>query len=109
MSRCCELMVVVDGYDDTKYEEIVDAVKDLGYDGYVDAIGSLIVFNSETINICAGRLDEEVASELHQAIWRANGDFCAVRVGMRDLEEDRPYFSGTKEEYAKYIAEGDSS
>jgi len=63
MSRCYELTIVVDKYDDTKYKEIVDAVKDLGYDADADFMDNRILFNSETININAGRTEDEISSE----------------------------------------------
>lgn len=109
MSRCYELTIVVNDYEDSNYEAIVDAIKGLGYDGDADVIGREIIVNSEVVNLCSGRTEEEASSEIHRAIWKANGGFCAVHVGLRCLDNDIPYFSGTKEDYREFVEEGDTS
>ena len=106
MSRCYEMTIRVTGHFFGRYSEIVDAVADLGYEADND-ISTLekthiIQFCSETINITAGHSDKSVSREIVEAIWKANGAFCKVYVGMRDLDADFPQYSGSKETFDEW-------
>jgi len=92
MSHSYEMTIMVTEHQDAKFEAIRDAVAGLGYDTDPDHIGSQILFPSETINITAGHDDEAVAADVTRAIWKANGAWCRVDVGMRDLDADVPNY-----------------
>ncbi len=92
MSRCYEMTILVQEHNADRIEEIVDAVSGLDYEADGDAQGDVFQFCSETINIAAGHSDESVAREVVEAIWEANGAFCKVQVGMRDLDADFPSY-----------------
>ena len=55
-----------------------------------------------TINITAGHSDESVARAIVEAIWEANGAFCKVHVGMRDLDADFPSYSWDEASFDKW-------
>jgi hypothetical protein len=104
MSRMYAMTIMVDGHDKSRYEAIVDAVVSLGYDADADLIGAQIVFSSEVINLGGGCSDEAAAKEIHQAIWAANGAFCDVQVGMRDLDAEIPTYLGSESQYEEWLA-----
>jgi len=102
MSRCYEMTMSVREYNADRIEAIVDAVSDLGYEADGDPQGDVFQFYSETVNIAAGHSDESVAREIAEAIWEANGAFCKVQVGMRDLDANLPYYSWDEESFDKW-------
>ena len=102
MSRCYEMTISVQEHNADRVEEIVDAVSGLGYEADSDALGDVFQFYSETINIAAGHSDESVAREVVEAIWEANGAFCKVHVGMRDLDADFPSYSWDEASFDKW-------
>ena len=93
MSRRYEMTISVREYNADRFERIVDAVSGLCYEADCDICGDVIQFCSEIINIAAGHSDESVAREVVETIWEANGAFCEVDVGMRDLDADFPSHS----------------
>ena len=102
MSRCYEMTISVREHNDDRFEKIVDAVSGLGYEADCDVCGDVIQFCSETINIAAGQSDESVAREVVEAIWEANGAFCKVHVGMRDVDADFPSYSWDEASFDKW-------
>ncbi len=93
MSRSYEVTILVEEHDREKIEAIGDAVRDLEYEADPNQIGSQLIFDSETINVAAGHTDEDIATEIAHAIWAANGAWCRVRIGMRDLDANVPEYS----------------
>ena len=102
MSRCYEMTIWVREHNADRLEAIVAAVSDLGYEADGDVQGDVFQFCSETINIAAGHSDESVAREVVEAIWEANGAFCKVHVGMRDLDADFPSYLWDEASFDKW-------
>lgn len=107
MSRSYEITIGVSGFDRMKADAITEAIKGLEYEteeGYsCDEPGNTrLDFRPETININAGRTEDEVAQELHHAIWKANEAFCIVTVGLRYLDDTIP-FVGDEAGYDEWI------
>ena len=104
MSRCYEMTISVREHNADRLEEIVDAVSDLdfGFEAEINNDVDTIQFCLETINIAAGHSDESVAREVVEAIWEANGTFCKVDVGMRDLDADFPSYSWDEASFDKW-------
>lgn len=107
MSRCYEMRITVGEHRSSKTAAIIDAVAALGYD-VIDAdnesppgrsTGKRISFGTETITVVGGQTDEDVAREVHEAIWKANDGFCVVNVMMRDMDAEVPCYTGTEHEY----------
>ena len=102
MSRCYEMTILVQEHNADRIEAIVDAVSGLDYEADGDVQGDVFQFCSETINIAAGHSDKSVAREVVEAIWEANGAFCKVQVGMRDLDANLPYYSWDEASFDKW-------
>ena len=102
MSRCYEMTILVQEYNADRLETIVDAVSGLGYEADGDVQGDVFQFCSETINLAAGHSDGSAAREVVEAIWEANGAFCKVHVGMRDLDADFPSYSWNEASFDKW-------
>ncbi len=85
MSRYYEMMITVnDPVPDRKdaIEEAARAEWDLG-DCY-EGDGAITL--SGNGRLCGGETEDEFAERIAQAIWQANGQFCAVEVSATDLE-----------------------
>jgi hypothetical protein len=96
------MTILVQEHNADRIEEILDAVSGLDYEADGDAQGDAYQFCSETINIAAGHSDESAAREIAEAIWEANGAFCKVDVGMRDLDADFPSYSWDEASFDKW-------
>lgn len=93
MGRCYEMTIFVQGQNDDRIEEIIDAVSDLGYEADGDSRRGMFQFYTEVINIAAWDTKQSLAREIVEAIWEANGAFCEVDVELRDLEAGVPSYS----------------
>jgi len=117
MSRCYEITIRVTKHSEAKAEAIVDAVKDLDYKADADFFGGAegeafggkpdkepeIVFNSETFNLRATYPETDCAREVTEAIWTANGAWCYVEVGLRDLDAHCPDYSWGEDAYDEWM------
>jgi len=114
-----EISVVVERYNTERRDEILDAVDEqfihgisdfdnLDYEPSCDDSGegsdAKLYINEQEITLAAGCSVEQTAQKLHQAIWRSNGAFCVVHVGMRSLDAPPPFYTGTMEAYDEFIA-----
>ncbi len=99
MSRPYELTLLVFDHDQSQFDEIVHAVRDLGFEAYADHIGERIVFNSEGFNMNIGNTEAKTAKEIQEAVWKANGKFCQVHVGLIDLDAGQGQFLGDAAAY----------
>ncbi len=112
MSRAHEVTISVEKSDNAKnplkVEAICNALKDLEYEAdpnwkEQDCEVTALHFDSETINVRAVYTDNDIVAEIQEAIWEANGEFCIVTVGVRDLDAG-PQYSGSKTAYADWKA-----
>jgi len=102
MSRCYEMTISVREHNVDRVEEIVDAVSGLGYEAEGDTMGNMFLFCPEPVKVTIGNSEESVAREVAEAIWEANGAFCKVDVGMRDLDADFPSYAWDEASFDKW-------
>jgi len=44
-----------------------------------------------------------LASEIHEAVWKANEAFCKVNVELRDLDAECPSYEGEEADYERML------
>jgi hypothetical protein len=96
MSRYYEMSVEIRGYNNSYKTNIVSAAEEewnfdnwYEHENYLNASGQS--------NLCGGEGEDEFATRLAKAIWKANGGFCNVEIIATYLE-DLPYENYTFDE-----------
>ena len=109
MSRCYEIGITVTEHQPDKFDAIVAAVQALDYEAEAELVGRGIIFQHEAINVRAAfDSEQQIAAEIQQAIWVANGTFCHVDVNLRDLDSGTESYGGSLADWYKFAEKQNS-